>query len=93
MIDLATYFCTNPNCKAHGIRGEGNLTINTQYGKNKTHLLRCKTCNQRFSENRNTIFLHSNYSREPTQRIILANAHRIRYLALDRSPEAILTCI
>jgi len=72
MIDLSTYFCPNPICKDYGIRGKGNITTSTRYGKNKTHLLRCKTCNQRFSENRNTIFMHSNYSRETIQRIILA---------------------
>ena len=50
MIDLSNYFCPNPNCEDHGIRGKGNITTSTRYGKNKTHLLRCKTCNQRFSE-------------------------------------------
>jgi len=72
MIDLSTYFCPNPSCNDYGIRGKGNITTSTRYGKNKTQLLRCKTCNQRFSENRNTIFMHSNYSRETIQRIILA---------------------
>lgn len=90
MIDLSTYFCPNPNCKDHGVRGKGNITTSTRYGKNKTHLLRCKTCNQRFSENRNTVFMHSNYSRETIQRIILAIAEcnsirgTARILELDK---------
>ena len=90
MIDLSNYFCPNPNCEDHGIRGKGNITTSTRYGKNRTHLLRCKTCNQRFSENRNTIFMHSNYNKETIQRIILAVAEcnsirgTARILCLDK---------
>lgn len=90
MIEIANHFCPNPKRKHHGIRGHGNHTTSTRYGKNKTHLLRCKTCNQRFSENRNTIFMHSNYSRETIQRIILAIAEcnsirgTARILSLDK---------
>ena len=90
MIDLSNYFCPNLNCEDHGIRGKGNITTSTRYGKNKTHLLRCKTCNQRFSENRNTIFMHSNYNKETIQRIILAVAEcnsirgTARILCLDK---------
>ena len=72
MTDLSNYFCPNQDCKYHGIRGKGNITTSTRYGKHGTQLLRCKTCNQRFSENRNTVFMHSNYSKETIQRIILA---------------------
>ena len=90
MIDLSNYFCPNPKCKDHGVRGKGNITTSTRYGKNRTHLLRCKTCDQRFSENRNTIFMHSNYGRETIQRIILAIAEcnsirgTARILELDK---------
>lgn len=74
MMDLSIFFCPNQKCKDYGIRGHGNITTSTRYGKANTHLLRCKTCNQRFSENRNTIFMHSNYSKETIQTIILAVA-------------------
>jgi len=90
MIDFNNYFCPNSDCKDHGVRGHGNITTSTRYGKNKTNLLRCKTCNQRFSENRNTIFMHSNYSRETIQSIILAIAEcnsirgTARILSLDK---------
>ncbi len=90
MIDLSNYFCPNPKCKDNGVRGHGNITTSTRYGKNRTHLLRCKTCNKRFSENRNTIFMHSNYNRETIQRIILAVAEcnsirgTARILSLDK---------
>lgn len=73
-MDLSDYFCPNSQCKDYGIRGRGNITTSTRYGKNKTLLLRCKTCNHRFSENHSTAFMHSNYSKEDIQRIILAVA-------------------
>lgn len=73
-MDLSDYFCPNPKCTAHGIRGKRNITTSTRYGKHKTLLLRCKTCNYRFSENRGTVFMHSNYSKQNIQRIILAIA-------------------
>lgn len=90
MIDLSNYFCPNPKCQDHGVRGKGNITTSTRYGKNKTHLLRCRTCNQRFSENRNTIFMYSNYTKETIQRIIVAIAEcnsvrgTARILSLDK---------
>ena len=71
-MDLSSYFCPNPKCADHGIRGKGNITTSTRYGKNKTLLLRCKTCNQRFSENHGTVFMHSNYSKQDIRCIILA---------------------
>lgn len=74
MVDLSIYFCPNQQCKDYGVRGHGNITTSTRYGKTNTQLLRCKTCNKRFSENRNTIFMHSNYSKETIQSIILAVA-------------------
>lgn len=90
MVDLSDYFCPNPKCVHHGIRGKGNITTSTQYGKNKTLLLRCKTCKQRFSENHGTVFMHSNYSKQEIQRIILAIAEcnsirgTARILSLDK---------
>ncbi len=73
-MDLSDYFCPNSTCTDHGIRGKGNITTSTRYGKHKTLLLRCKTCNHRFSENHGTAFMHSNYSKQDIQRIILAIA-------------------
>jgi transposase-like protein len=73
-VDLSAFFCPNSKCADHGIRGKGNITTSARYGKNKTLLLRCKKCNHRFSENHGTAFMHSNYSRQDIQRIILAIA-------------------
>ena len=55
-LDLLNHFCPNPECKDYGIRGAGNITTSTTFGKQKIKLLRCKTCNKRFSERHNTVF-------------------------------------
>ena len=74
MAELSDFFCPNEMCPDYGIRGKGNITTSTRYGKNKTLLLRCKTCNHRFSENHGTVFMHSNFSKQDIQLIILAIA-------------------
>jgi len=50
------YFCPNESCGDHGKRGLGNIVLNNTYGKNQRRLLRCKTCNSRFSERRSSFF-------------------------------------
>lgn len=74
MGELDDFFCPNEKCPDYGIRGKVNITTSTRYGKHRTLLLRCKTCNHRFSENYGTVFMHSNFSRQDIQRIILAIA-------------------
>ena len=55
-LDLSQHFCPNPECGNYGIQGAGNITTNTTYGKQQTRLLRCKSCNHRFSERHHTVF-------------------------------------
>ncbi|MDW7680227.1 MAG: helix-turn-helix domain-containing protein [bacterium] len=55
-LDLSQHFCPNPECQHHGIKGLGNITTSTTFGKNNIRLLRCKTCNKRFSERHSTVF-------------------------------------
>jgi hypothetical protein len=54
MDDLTRFCCLNPDCPDHGKRGHGNLTVPMCYGPNKTRLLRCSTCQARFSERKGT---------------------------------------
>lgn len=55
MDDLSRYCCLNPDCRDHGKRGHGNLTVPMRYGPNKSRrLLRCSTCKARFSERKGT---------------------------------------
>ena len=74
MGELDDFFCANEKCPNYGIRGKGNIRTSTRYGKHRTLLLRCKICNHSFSENYGTVFMHSNFSRQDIQRIILAIA-------------------
>ncbi len=51
------YACVNPKCELHGQRGAGNIAHRCMYGKEKDReLLYCKSCGQRFSAERQTIF-------------------------------------
>lgn len=55
-LDLSQQFCPNPHCKDYGQKGAGNIGTNTTFGKHGIRLLRCKTCEKRFSERHNTVF-------------------------------------
>lgn len=54
MDDLSRFCCLNPACPDHGKRGHGNLTVPARYGPNRTRVLRCSTCTDRFSERKGT---------------------------------------
>ncbi len=55
-LDLSQHFCPNSNCTDYGLKGLGNIATSTTFGKNNIQLLRCKTCNKRFSERHDTVF-------------------------------------
>jgi hypothetical protein len=59
------FFCPNEACGDHGKKGLGNIVIYDIYGKDRRRLLKCRTCNFRFSERRNTLFfgLHTRESK------------------------------
>lgn len=60
MEDLSRFCCQNPRCVAHGTRGAGNIRTRGWIGKHKDiRLLCCKTCGQRFSERKGTVFYRS----------------------------------
>jgi len=71
-LDLSQHFCPNPDCKDYGRKGLGNITTNTTFGKQKIRLLRCKTCNKRFSERRNTVFSPYIWMRKPLLKLSCA---------------------
>jgi LacI family transcriptional regulator len=55
MDDLGPFCCLNLDCPDHGKRGHGNLTVTSRYGPGKTRrMLRCRTCQVRFSERKGT---------------------------------------
>lgn len=59
-LSLSQFCCQNPRCVAYGARGAGNLTVCGRIGKPKRiRQLRCRTCKQRFSERKGTVFYRS----------------------------------
>ena len=61
-LKLGDFFCPNEFCGDHRKKGLGNIVLLHTYGKEKRKLLKCKTCNHRFSERHSTFFfgLHTN---------------------------------
>ena len=72
MDDLSRFCCLNPTCPDHGKRGHGNLTVPARYGPNKTRVLRCSTCKDRFSERRGTPLFDA---RLPADKVVSVLAH------------------
>ena len=55
MDDLSPFCCLNSDCPDHGKRGAGNLSVTSRYGPGKSRrMLRCRTCQARFSERKGT---------------------------------------
>ncbi len=85
MIDKDNYFCPNPDCK----RNQENIVKSGTYnvkGKKK-QMLQCNVCKERFSETRNTIFFHSQYSDETIRKKINCTAEGNGVRATDRMLE------
>ncbi|MDQ7787040.1 MAG: hypothetical protein RDU01_05490 [Thermodesulfovibrionales bacterium] len=64
-LNLHHFACPNEFCGDHGKQGLGNIALSHTYGKYQRKLLRCKTCNFKFSERRSSFFfgLHTNESK------------------------------
>jgi transposase-like protein len=58
-------------CENHGKRGLGNIVLYHKYGKDQRKLLRCKTCNFRFSERRSTLFFGFHTQESKIREVIL----------------------
>lgn len=52
--DSAKFYCPNKSCADFGKRGLNNIVVYDTYGKLRRRLLRCRTCNIKFSERRIT---------------------------------------
>lgn len=55
-MEFKESYCPNRDCKDYRKRGLGNIVLYDLYGKRGRKLLRCKTCNHRFSERKGSIF-------------------------------------
>ena len=55
MDDLSRFCCHNRDCRDHGKRGAGNLSVCMHYGKkHPLRLFYCRSCKARFSERQGT---------------------------------------
>jgi|SRR5581483_3489482 len=70
--DLTPFCCLNAACPDYGKRGHGNLTVPMRYGPHGRRLLRCKTCQARFSERKGTPLFDS---RLPAERVLAVLEH------------------
>lgn len=73
MDDLAQFCCQNSECADYGKRSAGNLTVCDRYGKNQQRrVLRCRTCKDRFSERKGTVFFGAQL---PEEKVVAVLAH------------------
>ena len=70
-LNLKDFFCPNESCQDHGKKGQGNIVLYHKYGKEERKLLKCKTCNFRFSERRSTIFFGLHTQENKIREVIL----------------------
>ena len=72
MLNLSEYFCPNEQCKEYGFKNQGNLVKSGTYlkGGERKQMFQCKTCRQKFSETRSTVFANCHYSDQDIGQII-----------------------
>lgn len=68
--DLATLSCVNVECQHFGRPEQGNLIIRKRYGKDRLRLLRCRSCQEEFSERRGTALFNTKVSEAKASDII-----------------------
>jgi transposase-like protein len=56
---LGSLACVNLDCELYGQKGGSNLTIRKVYGQDQIRYLRCRCCQQAFSERKNTALWNS----------------------------------
>ena len=61
MENLSKFCCQNKNCPDYGKRNAKTLVVRDWLGRNRDiGLLYCRTCKQRFSERKGTVFFRTN---------------------------------
>jgi IS1 family transposase/transposase-like protein len=53
-LPLDSLACVNEECDLYGQAGQGNLTVRKIYGKDQIRYIRCKVCQEEFSERKKT---------------------------------------
>jgi IS1 family transposase/transposase-like protein len=59
---LESLACVNPACDRYGEKGGKKLTVRKVYGRDQIRYLRCRGCQQEFSERKNTALWNSKIS-------------------------------
>jgi len=70
-VNLWDFFCPNESCTDYGKRGSGNIVIYDRYGRDRRKLLKCRTCNSKFSERRSTFFFGLHTEEGKIRQVIL----------------------
>lgn len=60
--DLSTLACVNSECQLYRQAGQDNLVIRKVYGQDRIRLLRCRSCQEEFSERRGTALFNTKLS-------------------------------
>lgn len=70
-MNLWDFFCPNETCNDYGKKGIGNIIVYDRYGKDRRKLLKCRTCNSKFSERRSTFFFGLHTDETKIKKVIL----------------------
>jgi transposase-like protein len=71
MDDLSRSCCLKNNCPDHGKRGGANLSATSRYGPHEARrMLRCRTCQVRFSERMGTPLFDSRLPPEKAESVL-----------------------
>ena len=68
--DLSTLACVNAECQHYGQSDQGNLVIRKVYGRDRIRLLRCRSCQDEFSERRGTALFNTKVSEDKASEVI-----------------------
>ena len=68
--DLNTLACVNPECQVFKQLGKGNLGVRKVYGAAGLRLLRCRECQEEFSERRGTALFNPKIAEDKAVAII-----------------------
>ena len=72
MDDLSKFCCQNSECADYGKRGAENLTVSFRYGPRERRMLYCRTCKERFSERKGTVFFRAHL---PEEKVVSVLGH------------------
>jgi LacI family transcriptional regulator len=70
LLNSYDFCCPNKLCGDYGKRGRDNIVVQNRYGRDHRKLLRCRTCNSKFSERRSTFFFRMHTEESKIKEVI-----------------------